>query len=781
MVRFRSSKRRPVSNYLSRPVQWRLLALVMALGLVLVFMNRLRQPEMALRLEAWLTGEHTSPTADQRPDSQESSDVFLVSGGVEAGDKSAASLWPTIPPETLTAIRDNTFFRSAESPAWFQLLSILKTTSPSQLAAASRGEVDYVQLVEQPHVYRAQVVTIRGTVHQVTEQLPADNDIGVTSYYRHVLQPRGGGIWPIFVYALELPPGFPQGEDVSPEVTVTGFFFKNLSYAWRDGLGIAPVILAKSVEWPVGEDATVAQQATTRMPVAQDRWTTEEEATEKAKPSGGATLRELMALAGWDAQRWAGFHDDRPLTDDERELALSLLRRLRSFDAFSLASWANHDFSWEKLSEDPAEERGELWNLTGRVRKVVRHPLSAADAARWEMPEYFECQLELEGGEGTATILTARVPRAWLEMDSLDEPASALGLFVKWLPAEDDGRSALFVSKDVAWHPTEAIEPLVSFGASVLGSLGMDVGLLDEVRNRDVILSTERDAFYEILDAVGRIGVNQLIRFARDNLAAVQVEWSAEAERLAPTGDPPRALPTQAKQRLLLAEEVMRLASEGQYSVAPLFNDAEHQVGRLVVLDGVARRTVRVEVGVSPRGGPSDVRQRFGIDHYYEIELFTDDSQNYPVVACVRDLPAGFPTGTRIQEPIRVPGFFFKSWLYHTSRAPTDSSGDTASEEMSQRQYAPLLIGPGVVWLQSDLEGGTNWGFVGGGLFVVALAGVWAAVWWYTRGDRQFRDRVIAANYSLPEGQSLGDLHVENVPQTPDIHPEVGRDTTGGP
>jgi hypothetical protein len=186
-----------------------------------------------------------------------------------------------------------------------------------------------------------------------------------------------------------------------------------------------------------------------------------------------------------------------------------------------------------------------------------------------------------------------------------------------------------------------------------------------------------------------------------------------------------------------------------------LFNDPDPQIGQLIVVDGAARRVVRVEVGArADGGGTSDVARRFGIDHYYEMEVFTDDSQNYPLVFCVRELPAGFPTGGSIHVPVRLAGFFFKDWLYHTR-------GSGQSEVAGGRgQYAPLLIGRSPLVLAMQQNGGNVAQFVLGGLFVVALAGIWAVAAWYARGDRQFRASVLAERFSLPPGQSLNEMNL---------------------
>lgn len=750
--------------------------LVIALGAVITFMNRLRRPDAAARLESWLVGDQPKLVDHTQPASP---DTFRATPVVNDGDSQPVDYFAGVRPEALTAIRDNTQFRMAEAAAWFQLLSVLQSASSQQLAAAAVGEVDYAQLVDQPHVYRARLVTVRGTVRQVTTQRPAANDLGLESYYRLVIQPRSGGVWPIFVYALALPDDFPQGEDVAADVAVTGFFFKNLSYPWSEGFGIAPVVLAKTVDWPVTEEQQDDTPDPARTPTAADGWIADGEGIGMPAPGNGAQWRELLALAGWDAERLAGFRDGQPLSDAERQSLLALLWRLRTLDSFTVAAWTRNDLSGDVMVQEPAPHRGELMRLTGRVRRVERHALPAEDAARLEMPEYYECGLELEDDAGTAVILTARVPQAWLELDTLNEPASASAVFIKRLSASDEPPVALLVSPSVAWHPTSAREPHVSLGRSLLGTLGVDVGLLDGIQNRNRILSAEREAFYQELDAVGRVGPIQLIRFAQNNLDDVRQAWAAEAQRLPATND--AAPSADAGQRRLLAEEVLRKASEGQYSVAPLFNDADRQIGRLLVLDGVVRRVVRVEVGTSTSGEPSDVRQRFGLDHYYEMELFTDDSQNNPIVFCVRRLPAGFPTGGKVHVPVRVAGFFFKSWLYHTRPVPDDQTLDPSTNTLAPLRFAPLLISPGPVRLQEESAPGSPYaGLVGGGLFVLALAGIWAAAWWYARGDRAFRRRVLADNYVPPEGQSLDDLELPTGGQTTHIVDEPDQDKAGG-
>ena len=394
--------------------------------------------------------------------------------------------------------------------------------------------------------------------------------------------------------------------------------------------------------------------------------------------------------------------------------------------------------------------------MSGRVHEVTRHELSIADARRLDMPAWFGCELELDGGV-PATLVAARVPDAWLEMSDLDQPASAAALFVKRLPDGGADRGLLLVCDEVAWYPTAALEPYVSFGEAVLGTLGMDVGLLDQVRNRRPILDTERDAFYSMLEAVGTAAVSQLIRFAQQDLGAVGERWAVEAKRLTAEAETRsrELLERELLKQARLAKEVVRRADEGRYSVAPLFNDPDGQVGRLGVYDGMARRRCAWKSAPRRTARRSDVMRRFGIDHYYEMEVFTDDSQNYPLVFCLRELPAGFPTGGTIQEPVRVAGFFFKSWLYQTRKPATGTDGGA---EAGVPQFAPLLVGRAPIWLQPAAAGGRWPELAMAGLFVLAVAAVWGLIWWYARGDRRFDRSVLAERFNLPEGQSLDDL-----------------------
>jgi hypothetical protein len=258
-----------------------------------------------------------------------------------------------------------------------------------------------------------------------------------------------------------------------------------------------------------------------------------------------------------------------------------------------------------------------------------------------------------------------------------------LGFFLKL--AGEEGRSEPnFVARRIAWYPH-----------TPLGDLGMDAGLFDGLRPGP-LTSRSRECFYQLLAAAGRAERGQLLHRAQADL---------------------------------------RQSGEPQVSVVPLFNQPATQRGRLVVLSGTAREVVLIRVD------DEDVRTRFGIDHYYQISLFTDDSQGNPLVFCVREIPAGMPTGKgpEFGEYVTAAGFFFNSWAYRSQVSAESPEGGP------QVQLAPLLIGRGVVWQPPPPETGHPVASaIAAGLFVLVLSIIWLVLWRHSRGDKRFHDRTLA-------------------------------------
>ncbi|MBX3413668.1 MAG: hypothetical protein KF708_13340 [Pirellulales bacterium] len=404
-----------------------------------------------------------------------------------------------------------------------------------------------------------------------------------------------------------------------------------------------------------------------------------DEASAPARPSG---TRDMLALFGVDETARVAWIDGKPCGDHDPQLLLSVLYGVRRFELVDIERWTHRDVTWQQLLAQPDRYRGEFVSLSGRLLSVEPIAVPAGLAARFELRSYYRASIEWGEPARRATVFSLEVPRAWLEEDPTTLAGDAVrldGLFLCHQGSDPGAPDPVFVTQRIGWQRD-----------SMLGRLGMDVGLFDTIENRQPLTRSDREVFYQLLAACGR---------------------ADERELSAATAGPAT-------------------------SVAPLFNDADRQHGRLVALEGTARRVVPIRIE------EPDLRERFGLDHYYEMEVFTDDSQGNPLVFCLLELPERFPQGDRLAERVRVPAFFFKTWAYRP-----------AGGEEKRMQLAPLLVGRSAHWLRpADRSRSTSLGLIVGGLFVAGLAGVWLAIWWAGQTDRRatakLRSRRLAESLS---------------------------------
>jgi hypothetical protein len=425
---------------------------------------------------------------------------------------------------------------------------------------------------------------------------------------------------------------------------------------------------------PDGEGATGGEDTADEQPAA-------------VRPIGGP--QELLALRGVDPSHYRMLVDGRPIDGGEQEALLRFLYALGRFDLGDIERWGRKPFP-ASPSEPAAEDlRGGIFSLAGKVTRVaVEHPpLEAAD--QFELERYFRCTLELADGT-TAEVYTLDVPAAWPRGRPLDERASAYGCFLKYSALKPERSGPVFVAQRVAWHPP-----------TVLGGLGMDAGLFDDLVNRQPLQVAERECFFQLLAAAGRASPDDLAR--RTGRAAGRSD-----------------------------------------SVVPLFNDPDRQRGELVALTGTTRGVQEVLISVSD----PDMAARLGFDRYFQIELFTADSQGNPLVLCVCELPKGFPEGPDVRERVRIEAFFFKTWSYRQQRL--DES------QPVRRQLAPMLIGRAPVWLRNERKSDPWLRTLGIVLLTTALAGVAVAAWRTARPDRRLRERRAQKRGTEP-GRSLDD------------------------
>lgn len=401
---------------------------------------------------------------------------------------------------------------------------------------------------------------------------------------------------------------------------------------------------------------------------------------------------EMLDATGVDASLRVYLIQGKPWDVLENETLVKILHRLPDFPRRLTERWA---FVWnaearEATGADPDAWLGQFFSLRFTVLTVQKYSLPNEAAERFGFGDYYEVHVELDGTR--AVLFTREIPKAWKdrltrteETVQIDQPGSAVAMFLKAGAAKSGENqkdpqavSFYFATDRVAWYPKDRL----------VGRLGMDLGLFDLIQDRQKIDAKERETFYQLLAAISRAKPGTLFAAAEAKLGKKE----------------------DGRQRWT--------------SAASLFNQPEQARAELALLTGDVRRAIRVEVR------DPDIVERFGIRHYYELYLFTPDSQNNPVVVCVPELPAEMPIGSgpNYCQRIEVAGIMLKSWAF---------TSDENAQAEGERQLAPLLIGSKPVWVRMPESAESPWpGTIAVAGMVVGLFVIW---YFLRRGGRSSR------------------------------------------
>ncbi len=467
----------------------------------------------------------------------------------------------------------------------------------------------------------------------------------------------------------------------------------------------------------------------------------------EATPVATATpLADTPPLLG--PETFAEVTDNAPFRDAEQAAWFRVINTVRAAEVEALSSQSIGLVGYAALSSQPDVYRGRVLSVAGTVHRVEAVTPATNDAG---IDRLWRVTMQPLGGEvWPITVYTLEEPRG-----VADEPyeASAIGVFFKKLSyrwAEGVGVTPVVVARrlettlDASANKTDATplagrqgddatelefeRPAVgSLGRALLADLGVEMASLAAIEDRKPLTSRDTEAFYRVLGAVAQSPAPQLARLAR---AGLDRYVDRQKQQVGPT---PR------DQQIVRA--AIKEQKRNRYSVAPLFGDGRQQRGELVMIDAVVRRAVRIEAS------QSEVAQGFGVDHYYELEAFAEDSQNLPLVFVVRDLPAGFPVGDSIRQPARLAGFFFKQWAYR-NRHRTEAGGD-------QFSITPLLIGRAPITLAMPEAASMRPGPVIGVMVSLGLLTLAATLWRLGRRDRQYEAATLSRYRESPSGEPL--------------------------
>lgn len=365
---------------------------------------------------------------------------------------------------------------------------------------------------------------------------------------------------------------------------------------------------------------------------------------------GFRSAREMLKYLGVESSEFDGFFHNEPLTPAEEDVLFKLLYFFPRLGLEDLHRWRKDSIDWAAVQENPNDFRGEIFRLQGRAKSLQKLPVIAEVVDRYEYDHYYRIEVQLPDSPVTALICSRTAPSTWTPGEPLDEPISADAMFLKFGEEVGEARQAVFAAQRINWHPERENEKLgVSSTEVQLAKLGFDVGLLSDLgqANYQGLGPVDREPFYALLHALQQSTPGQLMGPAFDQGALIEL---LESKSL-PHGQPFRVF-------------------------------------------GNARKIIRVRVD------DADIRQRFGIDHYYQVDFFIPldraikfgkdregheapvYANGYPATVCLVELPPDVKEGDNLRQSFEAEGTFYKMWSYPKGNA----------RKQSQRQVAPMFL-----------------------------------------------------------------------------------------
>lgn len=413
----------------------------------------------------------------------------------------------------------------------------------------------------------------------------------------------------------------------------------------------------------------------------------------EAEPIDAEFTKTLLQM---DDIAWETLGSETIPIEQQQDSVLEMMNRLQRYVPYSLlkdgvsasfpASGGATPISLSALVADPAQFRGKAFLLRGNVVRVEDVALNPAEKKLLGIPAIYRCRFQVPD-QGEAEIITHFAPTSWKRNEPIRERADVVGIYIKRIRPEKEGgekENAKPVDGDAAIFDDapDLIPLLVSpkiqwFPDTLLGNLGVDVGSFEHVPPLK-IADLKKKTFDSLSPVLELLPRNEIIQRA---FKFTEADRDPFYGMLRAAADTPSGL-IEREGRKEAEKTGQRFAS-----AVELFNNPAETRGIPVLLTGTAKRVLPTLVE------DKEIKKLYGIDRYYQIYLFTDDSQGNPLVVCVASIPEGMPTGAGpdYNEKISVGAFPYKLWVYETSAKLEDGDGYRPS-------YAPLLVGRAPIW-----------------------------------------------------------------------------------
>ncbi|MBC7856719.1 MAG: hypothetical protein IAF94_25090, partial [Pirellulaceae bacterium] len=320
-----------------------------------------------------------------------------------------------------------------------------------------------------------------------------------------------------------------------------------------------------------------------------------------------------------------------------------------------------------------------------------------------EFDHYFVATIKIHDSPTVALVYSRFLPAAWKLEAEKNEPVSVDGLFLKVGDAAADPPPLIFAAERIAWHPDQPRpEDHIGPDQVALAQAGVDWGLYEVVRaeNGRSLGGPDLEPFFQTLSVIA-------------------------------------------------GEQGPKLAKPASAVDIPLLlQKAETVLGSRMKVRGIAQRITKVTVSAE------DLRQRFGIDHYYEINVSValdkpmkvakseQDKEGvlyanvFPVAVLVPRLPDNLREGESVHYEVEADATLYRLWTYQSSYA----------SQKNKRQAAPLLMASEVRLIRKGdpLSGYT--GTIATTAMILAGGTFFVVYWWFRLSDRKSVTALPATN-----------------------------------
>jgi hypothetical protein len=157
---------------------------------------------------------------------------------------------PPLPPADdapiFASIIDKTPITLGDMAAYAALLERVRTTPAAHLAARSRRDVIFSQLLDRPGRHRGLPIHLQGTAKRILIQDEIQPELSPKGriYEAWVFTDDGQGFPYVLVFE-DAPPGLPIGDDVNELIAFNGYFLKLLAYQAADVPRVAPMLVGR--------------------------------------------------------------------------------------------------------------------------------------------------------------------------------------------------------------------------------------------------------------------------------------------------------------------------------------------------------------------------------------------------------------------------------------------------------------------------------------------------------------------------------------------------------